>query len=223
MAGEDTGSNALRQISIFSGLPDEQLARLAQSTHRQRFTRGEIVCNRGDPGDRAYVILTGAVDLVIDSPDGRELILTRLHTGEHFGEMALLDDHKRSATARATESTELLILPRSAFFDTLESQPDMSRHIIRALVQRLRLADEKLEAFAYLDVAGRIARALLDLRGNRTGAIHVNHEEIGHMAAASRQTTTRVLGEWEDAGYVRRSRSSLTVVDMDALVTLAQL
>ena len=98
----------------------------------------------------------------------------------------------------------------------------MSRHIIRALVRRLRAADEKLEAFAYLDAEGRIARVLVGLAGD--GAeVSASHEELSHMAAISRQTATRILGEWETAGYVAMVRRGITIADRDALVTLAQL
>jgi CRP-like cAMP-binding protein len=169
------------------------------------------------------VIAKGAVDLVIESPDGRELILTRLEAGEHFGEMALVDDLRRSASARAAADTELVVVLRHAFLESLEEQPEMSRHIIRSLVQRLRAADEKIEAFAYLDAGGRIARTVLDLDRGRRESIKVSHEELAHMAATSRQTTTRILGEWEEAGYVDLSRRGITVKDADALHLMAQL
>jgi len=169
------------------------------------------------------VILSGAVDLVIESPDGRELILARLEAGEHFGEMALLDDQVRSATARASVPAELLILLRENFLQMLEESPGMSHEIIHALVQRLRDADEKLEALAYLDAEGRIARMVLDLLPAEGGAVSVSHEELSHMAATSRQTTTKVLGEWEELGYVALVRRGITVQDHRALEILAEL
>jgi CRP-like cAMP-binding protein len=98
----------------------------------------------------------------------------------------------------------------------------MSRHIIRSLVDRLRVADEKLEAFAYLDAEGRLARTLLELA--RVGhEISLSHEELASMAATSRQTATRVLGEWEDAGFVDLARRGINVKDREALLALAQL
>jgi CRP-like cAMP-binding protein len=215
--------DALRRITLLDGLDDQHLEVFATRTLRKKYGRGETIFSRGDSGDRAYVILSGAVDLVIESPDGRELILARLEDNEHFGEMALLDDQERSATARASEPTELLVILRENFLQVLQQSPDMSREIIRALIQRLRVADEKLEALAYLDAEGRIARMVLDLAREDAGSISVSHEELGHMAATSRQTTTKILGEWEELGYVQLVRRGVNIQDRRALEILAQL
>src|SRR5689334_17475423 len=99
--------DAIRCIPLFVGLPDEQVEEFARKALFQCFGRGQIIFSRGDPGDRAFVIMSGTVDLVIDSPNGRELILARLGPGEHFGEMTLLDDLDRSASARVSAPVEL--------------------------------------------------------------------------------------------------------------------
>lgn len=223
MTGAETLTTALQRIPLFAGLPAEQLRSLAAEALRHRYVRGQVVFSRGDAGDRAFIIVDGAIDLVIDSADGRELILSRLGQGEHFGEMALVDDHQRSATARAAVPTELVVVLRRTFLQALEQQPEMARHIIRSLVQRLRAADEKIEAFAYLDAEGRVARTLIELDGKQGESIKVSHEELAHMSATSRQTTTRILGEWQDDGYVQLSRRGIVVKDQEALELLAQL
>jgi CRP-like cAMP-binding protein len=215
-------ARALRTFPLFAGLPDDQLSWFVAQTLHQRYRRGEIIFHREDPGDRAYVILEGSVDLVIESADGRELILARLPAGEHFGEMALVDARPRSATARASSGTELVVVLSETFNRALEERPETSRHIIRSLAERLRAADEKLEAFAYLDAEGRLARTLLELSLVES-AIRLSHEELSHMAATSRQTATRVLGEWEEAGFVDIARRTVTVKDREALLALAQL
>jgi CRP-like cAMP-binding protein len=213
---------ALRRFPLFAHFPEEQLQWFVAQTLQQRYRRGEVIFNRGDQGDRAFVILTGAVDLVVESPDGRELILARLGPGEHFGEMALVDGGSRSAAARAASRSELVVVLRDTLMRALSEEPDLSWHIIRSLVQRLRVADEKLEAFAYLDAEGRMARALLDVAGAATD-VRASHEELSHMAAISRQTATRILGEWEQAGYVALARRGITLTDRPALVAMAQL
>jgi CRP/FNR family transcriptional regulator, cyclic AMP receptor protein len=216
-------ASALRHISLFSGLSEEQLSQLERHTLSQHVARGEFIFSRGDQGDRAYVILSGAIDLTIDSPDGRELILARLGVGEHFGEMALVDDLARSASARAAHPTELVVVLRQAFMQAIRDDPDVSMEIIRSLVRRLRATDEKLEAFAYLDAEGRIARVVLDLHRQQTGTVAVTHEELAHMAATSRQTTTRMLDEWREQEYVTLTRRGITVRDEEALALLAGL
>jgi len=223
MTALDTVAEALQRMPLFAGLPEDHLRTLASDTLRQRYARGQTIFSRGDPGDRAFVILQGAIDLVIESADGRELILTRLDQGEHFGEMALVDDLQRSASARAAVPSELIVVLRRTFVQALEQEPEMTRHIIRSLVQRLRAADEKIEAFAYLDAEGRIARTLAELDQGRGESIRVSHEELSHMSATSRQTTTRILGEWQDSDFVELSRRGIVVKDAGALEAISQL
>jgi CRP-like cAMP-binding protein len=223
MTALDTVAEALQRMPLFAGLPEDHLRTLASATLQQRYARGQTIFSRGDPGDRAFVILQGAIDLVIESADGRELILTRLEPGEHFGEMALVDDLQRSASARAAAPSELIVVLRRTFVQALEQEPEMTRHIIRSLVQRLRAADEKIEAFAYLDAEGRIARTLSQLDQGRGESIRISHEELSHMSATSRQTTTRILGEWQDSDFVGLSRRGIVVKDVGALEAISQL
>lgn len=222
MPGAASIHEALRRLPLFAEFPEEQLQWFAAQTLLQRYRRGDVIFTRGDRGDRAFVILAGTVDLVLESADGRELILSRLGPGEHFGEMALVDGGTRSATARAAAPVQLVVMLRDTLMRALAEEPDLSWYMIRSLVQRLRAADEKLEAFAYLDAEGRVARVLLRL-SNEGAEIHASHEEISHMAAVSRQTATRILGEWEQEDYVSLARRGITVTDRGALQTLAQL
>jgi CRP/FNR family cyclic AMP-dependent transcriptional regulator len=214
---------ALRHMPLFADLSDDVLDMVAESAVYQHHPRGQLVFHRGDRGDRAYVVVSGAVDLVIDSPDGRELILSRLGPGEHFGEMALVDDLVRSASARTAQETDLVVVLRQAFLQALNDHPEVSQQVIRSLVTRLRAADQKIEAFAYLDAAGRVARVLLELDHQPGVVLNLSHEELGNMAATSRQTTTKVLGEWEGEGYVELSRRGIQIMDRDALGLYAQI
>jgi len=193
--GPETVIQALRRLPLFAGLHDDHAGQLAKAALRERYSRGDIIFHRGDSGDRAYVIVGGSVDLVIESAGGRGLILARLGPGDHFGEMALLADHERSATARAAAGAELVAVVRRTFLRALGEEPEMARQIIHSLVQRLRVADENMEAFAYLDAHGRIARVVLRLEAHPPGPAGISHEELSHMAATSRQTVTRILDE----------------------------
>jgi len=222
MTDLDTRLGALQHMPLFSGLPESGLRELAAFTLHQRFPRGHTIFCRGDSGDRAFIILQGEVDLIVDSPDGRELILARLGPGEHFGEMALIDDLVRSATARTASATELVVVLRSTFLRAMEGRPEISMHIIRVLAQRLRASNEKLESFAYRDAKSRIARTVLELDRTHAEPVHVSHEELSNMSATSRQTTTRILGEWEASGYVELGRRGILVKNVEALSVMAE-
>src|SRR3954447_22979411 len=121
----DSGSvrEALGRFPLFAGVPDEQLQWFVSRILHQRFKRGETIFSREDDGDRAFFILSGAVDLVIESPAARELFLARLQSGEHFGAMAVVDDAVRSAAARPAAPTELVVVLRETFMRALAEEP----------------------------------------------------------------------------------------------------
>src|ERR1041384_6102863 len=97
----------LRTVPIF--------ASLARLTTRRRYPKDSVVFFENEEGDSFFMILEGRIKVTILGDDGREIILSVLGPGDFFGEMALLDNEPRSATAIAIEESELLILQRTDF------------------------------------------------------------------------------------------------------------
>ena len=108
------------KVGLFEGVAPEDRVALAKAAALRAYRRGETIVEQGQPGDAFYVIVKGRVAVAIVAPDGREVVLNSLGEGEHFGEMALLDDAPRSASVIAQEKSELAILSRAAFFDLLK-------------------------------------------------------------------------------------------------------
>ena len=103
------------------------------------------------------------MDLTLTSLEGNELLLHQVEPGGYFGEMALLDGQPRSATARTTQDTVLVTLGRHDLLMYLRKNPEAAMLMLQFTSERLRLADEKIKALSFQDVAGRLARALVDL------------------------------------------------------------
>lgn len=104
-----------------------------------RFVPGEQIFLEGDPGDSAFVIRSGSVDITSHGPDGEERLLQHLGSGELFGEMALLDQMRRSASAFAREESELFVLTRDEMMTLLEREPQMAVWMLRVSSRRLRV------------------------------------------------------------------------------------
>jgi len=92
------------RVALFEGIAPEDRVALAKAAALRTYRRGETIVEQGQPGDAFYVIVKGRVAVAIVAPDGREVVLNSLGEGEHFGEMALLDDAPRSAPARSAAS-----------------------------------------------------------------------------------------------------------------------
>jgi CRP/FNR family cyclic AMP-dependent transcriptional regulator len=195
----------LRTVPIFSELSAVDCEALAQLASRRRFPKDTVVFFENDEGDSFFMIVSGRIKVTILGDDGREVILTVLGPGDFFGEMALLDDEPRSATAIAIEECELLSLQRSDFESVIANKPSISLALVRVLTARLRKANHQISTLALLDVYGRVARVLMDMardegRRLKDGQIafrRATHQEIANRIGTTRETVTRMMKDLE--------------------------
>jgi len=191
------------KVPLFEGLPQADRMSLAKGATFRTFRRGERIVTQGQTGDSFFVLLKGRLSVSILSPEGREIVLSTLAAGDHFGEMALLDDAPRSATVTAVEKSELAVLTRDAFFDLLKGNFVLLRGLLAAYSRRLRHANATIEGLASLDVKGRLARYFRDLaeeRGRRAGGgwivvVRPSQREIADTIGSSRETVSRTMSQ----------------------------
>lgn len=208
-------SELLAKVELFSELDRDELLRVAEVTQTRTLDKDEAVFHAGDPALAVFVISEGKVKIVVTSTDGKDFILTVLGAGQVFGEMALIESAPRSATVVTASSVELLVLHRDDFHRLLNSTPSISRKLMMILSRRLRKANSKMESLAYMDVAGRLARYLLDLardHGQKLGNGWVvvrrpTHADIAHSIGTSRETVSRLINEFEEGfGLVNKGK-----------------
>ena len=126
----------LRRNRLFRRLSNERLRMVALSAAEQRLAPGEMLFDRGEEGDAAYVVLNGAV-LPRITVDGSAVTLARLGPGELFGEVAVLCDRPRTAAIVADGETLILRLDANVLGDLLAEFPELSLELIRSLAARL--------------------------------------------------------------------------------------
>jgi CRP/FNR family cyclic AMP-dependent transcriptional regulator len=215
----------LATVPLFSGLQRDEIQRFADLTRERSYPKGSVILFQDDPGDSLFVLRAGRVKVVLIGEDGREVILGVLEPGAHFGELALIDDQPRSAHVIAMEDAQLLILRREDFRRRVEANPSVAWALLTELSRRLRRADVKIGGLVLLDVPGRIARLLLDL-ANETGGDTIDkpltHQTIAQMIGASRETVSRAMKEFQDAGLITVERRRIAVGDRDALEKRSQ-
>jgi CRP/FNR family transcriptional regulator, cyclic AMP receptor protein len=209
----------LRRAALFSELEAGEMDTLARAFSPRSFPPGTPILRESEPGDLFFVILRGEVKVFVDSPDGREVVLSHLQTGDFFGEMALLEGESRSASVTALTDCELAALGQSDFFAVLARDFSLTRRILQTLSGRLRKANEVIESMALLDVGGRLARYLLRL-ADETGQPPVDgyfvvtrptHQEIANSIGATRETVTRMLKQFEARKLIRTKGSTVWV------------
>lgn len=197
----------LRSLPIFQSVNEEILANIARVCSLRSIPRNGVVLRAGDRTDNVYFVLNGAFKVLVSDEEGREVILSIMGQGDLFGEMGVIDEHPRSATVQAGSGGQLVVIAKSDFHRCLADSFDVSLHIMRSLVQRLRSADRQIESLALLDVYGRVARLLLDM-GERAadGQLVVpnppSRQDIAKMIGASREMVSRVMKDLQTQGLI---------------------
>jgi len=220
-----TTADFLSTVPLFSGLERHDLQQFAELTREKFYPRGSVILFEHDPGDSLFVVREGRVKVVLIGEDGREVILGVLGVSDHFGELALIDDRPRSAHVIAMEDSHLLVLRREDFRRRVESSPAVAWSLLSELSRRLRRADEKIGGLVLLDVPGRIARLLLDM-AEETGTNLIEkpltHQTIAQMIGASRETVSRAMKDFQDAGWITVERRKIGLANRPALEQRAQ-
>jgi CRP/FNR family transcriptional regulator, cyclic AMP receptor protein len=215
----------LATVPLLSGLDQEELQRFADLTRERTFPKGSVILFEHDPGDSLYVVRSGRVKVVLVGEDGREVILGVLGVGEHFGELSLIDELPRSAHVIAMEDASLIVLRSDDFRRRVESSSAVAWALLRELSRRLRRADEKIGGLVLLDVPGRISRLLLDFAEGAVGDLidkPLTHQTIAQMIGASRETVSRAMKDFQDAGWITVERRRIRLTDRAALERRAQ-
>ena len=124
----------LGTVSLFAGLSRRQLGKLSVKLFEKHYGAGEAIFREGDPGNALFIVLEGKV-AITHGADGVEKPLAALTPGAYFGELALIDDQPRFATARADEDSVLLILYKSHFDQLSEGNKALAIHVMANLLK----------------------------------------------------------------------------------------
>ena len=196
-----------RGVPLFEGLSEAHHALLLQMAVRRTYPRHALIVQEGDPGERFFLLRRGRAKVYLGNPDGREVILAILGSGDFFGEMALVDDESCSASVMAFEESEFVSIGKAEFQQVLATSPDMAASLLKALSKRLREADRQIESLALNDVRARVEQALRSLARPEGDELvissRVTHRDIAAMVGTSREVVTRIFRSLEEGGVVK--------------------
>jgi CRP-like cAMP-binding protein len=224
-ASLDEKAELLRRAPLFATLTDDELTDIAEVADTAQFTGGEVVFREGDFSNSCYVITSGHAAAVRGHPGGRSITLARFGPGDLFGELAMLDDQRRSATIEALDQLDAISIRGDDMRRLLRSHPDIAVKMVTALARKLRQTNERLAGQSFQTVQSRVAKALSELveaaqaEGETNGEIVIKgtQAELARLAGSSRESASRFLAALERAGIVTQGRGRLTVHDPAAL------
>ncbi|MDN4475244.1 Crp/Fnr family transcriptional regulator [Demequina sp. SYSU T00192] len=200
----------LRSSPLFGGMDAVTARSLISQMRRRELSRGENIFVEGDDGHALYVVVKGKVKLARTARDGRENLLALVGVGDMLGELSVFDPGPRLSRAHTVEDTIVYELPKQVLDVWLDDHLEMSRHMLRALAQRIRRQSNTMADLVFSDVPGRVAKAILDL-GHRFGRMERGHvtvrhgltqEELAQLVGASRETVNKALADFASRGWI---------------------
>ena len=221
-----TPQDLLRLHPFLGALTDAEVQALLKGARCRLVGPGEIVFLRNDPTDGLYGVLAGSVLIVVNSAEGKELVLNKHGAGEFFGEVSLLDGEGRSATAIAYEPSKLVHIGRDRLMAFLKQRPEAMLRIVELLCTRMRRVTHLVEDSLFLDVSTRLARQIVSLagpggsRGDISATLHLSQNDLARMLGVSREFVSKQLTLWRDAKIIELGRRRLTIRDRKALERL---
>ncbi len=210
----------LHSVPLFADLKQVELERFSRVAVPRSFPAATRVFHEGDHSDACYIVRSGSFRVTREHSDGRAITLATLRPGDIFGELAMLDGEVRSASVEALTDGELLALPAGEVRALLSRHPEITVKLVRALVRRLRAANERISRQSFQTVPSRVAGVLSQLVVEESSSageggevtIRMNQADLAQLAGTSRESVSRFLAELERAGVVRPGRGRVTVL-----------
>jgi CRP-like cAMP-binding protein len=218
-------------VPFFANLNQSEAEILADRLVVRHFNQGQVIFHHGDPGGLLYIIIRGKVKITHSTLEGQEALLAILGIDDFFGELALLDDSPRSATAEAIEATDTLTLHREEFIRFITNNPKFSLHVLQALARNIRRLNSQLSDVFFLDLPARLARTLLilaDQHGRMTANgiiidLSLTQTNLAEMTGATRVSINKALGRFRREQWVQAKGRKFTILNPEALQHLIQI
>ncbi|TME65231.1 MAG: Crp/Fnr family transcriptional regulator [Chloroflexi bacterium] len=208
----------LAESPLFACLTVSDRLAIAGKMRPRHFARDEIVFHRDDEAGQVFLIVAGTVKVSVPDETGREVVIALERGGDVFGELALFDEATRSATVTAITDTSALALGRADFMSVLEANPDAMRRMLGLLAKTVRRSTGHVEDLVFLDLAGRVAKCLLDISdASGTDRVELTQEDLAAFVGAARVSVNRVLAEFESRHAIVIGRRHLDIADRDVL------
>lgn len=218
----------LKNIYFLRNLNRNKLKKIVDASKIIKVNKRQLVFSESQRGKNLYVVLNGKIKIFITSPTGQRKTFTYLGKGDFFGEMALLDQKVRSASAIAVEDTELMTISSSTFKSLLVKYPKITIEILKTLSQRLRRTDKEIEELSFQNVLGRVCSRLLDFSmryGEKTHLgtkikMKLTIQELADLVATSREVVSRVVKSLQKTGLIKIFRRNFIITNREKLLKL---
>ena len=222
---EQEAIELLAHVRVFETLGPKDLAQVAGLTVPRTFDPGQVIFREGDQSDTCYIVRIGHARAIREHGDGRTLTLAHFGPGDIFGELAMFDDERRSATVETLDTVEAIALLGTDMRRLLREHSGLAVKLVISLGRRLREANERIARQSFQTVQSRVAGVLGQLvaqaqaegAADRDVLVTITQADIAQLAGSSRESASRFLAVLERADVVTQGRGRVVVHDPAAL------
>jgi len=216
----------LRKIPLLANLSDEEILSVKSVIRIRQYAKRDIVLQKGAPGDSLLFLLTGSLQVIDVTEDGRAIGLRLLQPGDFFGEIAVINGTMRSASVVALTSVLVALLPRATALHLFSHSPSVANHMLRFLAEKVQ-RDSEFRALLSIHNTSRRIFTFLDLLKEHKDGMQVvdnlpTHQDIANMINTSRETVTRALLVLVQQGIIEKTTHRIIIRDPDGLQKLIQ-
>lgn len=201
----------LTSIELFAGLPEDDIARLQGCLGERQLRPGEVLFNEGDSADDAYIVASGQVE-ILKHQDDREARLALSGVGVVVGEMALLTNEPRNATARALTDVTLVVIPHATFNEIIDTSAPAMRALFDVFVERWRELELRVRQSERMAQLGVLTAGLAHEMNNPASAVARGAEQL-RPALSRLEARLRNVTDAVDLGSFVREPPVLSALD----------
>ncbi len=222
----------MAQTPAFEGASPRVISELAARGRVRTYRRGTYLFHQGDESPDVFFLLSGRVEIASTSANGQRELRTTIDTPQFFGELGVLGEMPRTASALALEETTGWMVAGEEFLEFLSSEPGATRALLRVLARQVQSHEDFVDDLLFLDLKGRVAKRLLQLVSPSLdelpsdGAVVpsvVTHADLASLCGGSRENVTRILSEFQRRGLVEREGRRFVLRNIAGLEKLAGL
>lgn len=217
----------LRKIPLLAELSEEDMLRVRADIRVRQYAKREVVLQKGASGDSLLFLLSGQLQVIDVTEDGRAIGLRMLAPGDFFGEIAVINGSMRSASVVALSTVLVALLPRNTALHLFSHSPSVANQMLRFLAEKVQRDSEFRALLSIHNTSRRIYTFLDLLKEKKPGDVEVvenlpTHQDIANMINTSRETVTRTLLLLAQQGIIKKGTHRLIIVNPQALQKLVQ-
>lgn len=217
----------LRKIPLFAELNDDEMGKVKANLRVKCFARHETVIQKGSVGDSLLILLSGNLQAIDVTEDGRIVGLRMLSEGDFFGEIAVIQGSVRSASVIALSKSLVAFLPSEITMHLFSHSPSVAQHVLRRLAAKIQQDSQFRTLLSIHNTSKRIYTFLVMMKEKKSGNLEVvenlpTHQDIASIINTSRETVTRALLILAQQGIIQKDLRRLIIRKPEALHKLAQ-